>query len=521
MWESVPVAQDYADSDLTCCGRGLMGMDVPVAQPVSAPAAILAPQNGNAVPMPLGRRVTLTPASSIRPRRTRWLWAGRLALGTLALIGGREGLGKSTLAYTLAAAITRGQLEGEFHGVPRPVAVVATEDSWAQTIVPRLIGAGADLDLIFRVGVLTELDVETGLTLPFDLDALRAQLTASGAAMLILDPLMSRLDARLDTNKDADVRIALEPIVKIAEDSGTVVAGLIHVNKSGSSDALTSLMASRAFAAVARSVVFVLADPEDENGDRKLVGMAKNNLGRSDLPMLAYVIREQIVGRDEDDGQPITTGCLQWLAHAPQGSLSMLMADAAAGPPKLTAADRAETWLTGYLRERGGRAESKQVKEAGKAAGHSERSLKRALAGAQIATENTSTVPRRTEWVLSDGSTDDGPDEAPRARARAGGFRELGPTGPRESVNGPTGRLGPAEMPAPPVGPNLTGVLGPTGATVPTGLTSGNGFAAAPAAPVGPESGKPPARVREAAGMPPEQAALIDALRAEHRMTGS
>jgi hypothetical protein len=42
------------------------------------------------------RRVVLTPAANIHPRRVRWAWQGRVALGTLALLAGPEGLGKST-----------------------------------------------------------------------------------------------------------------------------------------------------------------------------------------------------------------------------------------------------------------------------------------------------------------------------------------------------------------------------------------------------------------------------------------
>jgi hypothetical protein len=41
------------------------------------------------------RHVVLTAASEIKPRRVQWLWADRMALGTLALLAGREGLGKS------------------------------------------------------------------------------------------------------------------------------------------------------------------------------------------------------------------------------------------------------------------------------------------------------------------------------------------------------------------------------------------------------------------------------------------
>jgi predicted ATP-dependent serine protease len=89
------------------------------------------------------RTLTFKRASDVQVRPVRWLWDGRIALGTLALVGGREGIGKSTLCYQLAADITCGRMRGAFYGEPKAVIVVATEDSWEHTIVPRLMAAGA------------------------------------------------------------------------------------------------------------------------------------------------------------------------------------------------------------------------------------------------------------------------------------------------------------------------------------------------------------------------------------------
>lgn len=432
MWATAPVSEPPLGEDLSCCGGpdsfGMMPGDraallnghvaaTALAVPAGlegAPAGYLAALAVNGAPRALGRRIVRTLASDITPRRVRWLWDERLALGTLALFGGREGAGKSTLCYTLAADITRGTLKGEHFGTPKPVAIVATEDSWEFTIVPRLMGAGADLTLVHKLSVATGEDLETSLVLPYDMNALRAELADSGAVMLILDPLMSRLDASLDTHKDADVRRALEPVTAIADDTGVVVAGLIHVNKTATTDALTSLMGSRAFAAVARTVLYVMADPGDETGARRLLALAKNNLGRSDLPMMAFTIAAGVVAKDPD-GRDITTGVLTWVTDVPQLTLAVLMATAAHGPEKVTAEDKAADWLTGYLRFHGGRAESKEVKDAGDKAGHKERTLQRALRQAEVVVENTTTKPRRTYWVLSDGTTDPS-----RANSRAG-----------------------------------------------------------------------------------------------------
>ena len=128
--------------------------------------------NGNSA----GRRVRLTPASTIKPLPVRWLWTDRVPVGEVTLTPGRGGLGKSTFHAWLIAHITRGTLPGSALGEPRPCIIAAAEDSWQRTIVPRLIAAGADMDLVYRVDVLTEGDAELSLTLPQDCDALTVEI---------------------------------------------------------------------------------------------------------------------------------------------------------------------------------------------------------------------------------------------------------------------------------------------------------------------------------------------------------
>jgi hypothetical protein len=122
---------------------------------------------------------------------------------------------------------------------------------------------------------------------------------------------MSRFDSTLDTHKDAEVRLALEPLVRVADVTGAAILGLIHVNKSMSTDRLTTVMASRAFAAVARAVLFVMKDPDDET--IRYFGQPKNNLGRTDLPTLTFRI-ESALAAQTDQG-PIYTGRINWIGE--------------------------------------------------------------------------------------------------------------------------------------------------------------------------------------------------------------
>ena len=340
------------------------------------------------------RRIRLTAASRIKPRPVRWLWNLRVALGTLCLLAGREGIGKSSIAYAIAGLITQGTLPGVYFGKPRAVIVAATEDSWEHTIVPRLMAAGANLDLIYRVDVSVTGGMDTEIILPSDLSQLEESVAQVDAALIMLDPIVSRLSPNLDTHKDAEVRIALEPLVALADRTGAAVLGVIHVNKSGGGDALNMVMGSRAFSAVARSVLFAMTSPEDENV--KFLGQPKNNLGRSDLPTLTYRISGAHVA-DTEEGE-IWTGRVDWL-----GEINMSIADAlvASGEDTDTrsATRDATEWLGDYLKSVGGCAASGAVKDNGKAVGHSARTLDRARKKLELSVDSSG-FPRQTYWRL-------------------------------------------------------------------------------------------------------------------------
>lgn len=340
------------------------------------------------------RVVRLTPASSIKPRRVRWSWQERLALGSLALLAGREGIGKSLLAYTLIAQITRGTLQGEYYSTPRAAIVAATEDSWEHTIVPRLSVAGADLSRVFRVDVATADLGDTELSLPRDLPDLEPRVIEVAAAIIVLDPMMSRLDVALDTHKDGEVRRALEPLVTLADRTGTTVLGIIHVNKSGTSDPLTSIMGSRAFAAVARSVLFVMTDPDDEQ--TRLLGTPKNNLGRSDLPTLSFRI-EGAKLTDPDDGD-IWTGKLTWTGETSRTITEALQA-AAENVGDKTSTSEAADWLQDYLASQDGSTDSAVAKREAAKAGHNLSAVQRARQCLGVTTI-TAGFPRRSVWSL-------------------------------------------------------------------------------------------------------------------------
>ena len=96
-----------------------------------------------------------TDPGAVRQRRKKFLGTGRSI----------PRVGESILAYWLVALIT-GAYCGEHYGQPKAVLVAAAEDSWEHTIVPRLMAAGADLDLVYRIEVITNVNVHSEITMP-------------------------------------------------------------------------------------------------------------------------------------------------------------------------------------------------------------------------------------------------------------------------------------------------------------------------------------------------------------------
>lgn len=265
--------------------------------------------------------IRLTPASSFAIAPVRWLWDGRMPQGEITLIPGREGVGKSVLMAWLAAAVTNGNLPGRHHGTPRAVLYAATEDSWAHGIAPRLLAAGARLDMVYRVDVVDpDTDEHRGLILPRDTTYLPERAREVGAALLICDPIISMVDEKINSFKAQELRKALEPLKDATEQAGLAAACLVHFNKT-IGDIMTMISGSRAWGEVARASIAVARD-DDADEVTNIVSQVKNNLGRLDLPNLTYTIDD--VRIETSFGEDAHPGRLRWTGETDTTAADLL-----------------------------------------------------------------------------------------------------------------------------------------------------------------------------------------------------
>ena len=256
-------------------------------------------------------RLRVKPASAIKPEPTEWLWRDRIPLGSATLLAGRQGLGKSTLTLDCAAKLSNGTLEGDLIGEASATLVVSYEDNAASTIVPRLVAAGADRSRVHLVTAEQEGEPDL-VSLPGDVWELAESARACRARLLIVDPFVASLGGGVDAHRDQDVRRALAPLARLAEEAELAVLLAIHFNKGAGTDVLLRISGSTAFSAGARSVLAFGPDPDDPDGDERVLSHEKCNVGPR-ASSLAYRIEGCEI---HDDADPVETSRLVFLGES-------------------------------------------------------------------------------------------------------------------------------------------------------------------------------------------------------------
>lgn len=239
--------------------------------------------------------VILTDLSLVRPKAIDWVWRDWLARGMLHILAGRPGTGKTTLALTAAATLTKGGTWPDRTPCQRGrVLIWSGEDDLDRVLVPRLIAMGADMT---QVRAVTGMPGVRGRQRPFDpskdMPALAQQLRkAGGADLLILDSIVSAVSG--DSHKNTEVRRGLQPVVDLAQEFNCAVLGISHYTKgTDGRDPVERVSGSLAFGALARLVLASAKMPDNEGGGY-LVVRAKSNIGPSGGGFRYQLLVEQL-----------------------------------------------------------------------------------------------------------------------------------------------------------------------------------------------------------------------------------
>jgi AAA domain len=258
----------------------------------------------------------LISAGGVKMQRVDWLWDNYIPRGKVSDIQGNPGDNKSTLTADFAARVTRGWPwpDDALGGKPGDVLILSSEDDARDTIVPRLAAAGADLDRVHLIGT------SSLPTFPEDCDQLEQAIRKYDARMVVIDPLDSYLNPKIDGNKNSDVRRVLTRLRAVAEATGCAILMIRPLSKDPKvTNALYRGLGSIGYTGAARATFLVGRLPEDPEV-RVLTGI-KCNLG-SMPPALGFKIGEVTV--NGHDGEPIKTIKTEWIGPVKVSSRDML-----------------------------------------------------------------------------------------------------------------------------------------------------------------------------------------------------
>jgi hypothetical protein len=285
-------------------------------------------------------------AANIKPKRIDWFWPNRFARGKVGLIGGHPDEGKSLIIADMIARATRGDDWpcGEGHAPMGNAILLTAEDDLDDTVIPRLIAAGADLNRVYIVPMVKKADGGSRMfSLLTDLEMLERKIEEIGdVALVAIDPVSAYLGiGKMDSYRSSDVRGVMAPLVALGQKHDLAMVGILHFNKNANvTNAMLRFSDSVAFVAAARHAFVVTKDPDNEG--RRLFLRAKNNLA-ADSKGLAYSIHVPVVATDAIGD--IVAPCIAWSNQHVNMTAEEALTAAAGNDAEPTATDDAIDFL--------------------------------------------------------------------------------------------------------------------------------------------------------------------------------
>ena len=307
----------------------------------------------------IGSRPDLVRLSDVPSRAVDWLWEPFIPARMLSMISGDPGTGKSFIALSVCADLTRGKLRDGRIVDPANCLYLSVENPLPETIRPRFDLLGGDASrLIALQGTIFAKDGEEqrGAITLADTRTLEDAIAKTQARLIVVDPIQSYFGQNVDLHRSNETRPVLDGLSKLAEAHGCAILLLRHLSKQGGGKAITRGLGSIDLSGAVRSEMLAGSLPDDPES-RALVHI-KSNVGRMGHT-IAYLIDDQ--------------GRFSWT-----GESSITTADLLAAPESeaRSTVDRAKEWLTDLLRS--GSKGTKEIFELAEAEGFKEKTIRRA-----------------------------------------------------------------------------------------------------------------------------------------------
>ena len=202
-------------------------------------------------PKEIPKSVPMICMNDVEQTEVDWLWYPYIPFGKLTIVQGNPGEGKTFFAMQLAAACTNQKFLPDMEPFePFNMIFQTAEDGLGDTVKPRLVSSGADLQRVLVID-----DTENPLTLADD--RIEKAIRENNAKLMVIDPLQAFLGSNVDMNRANEVRPVFRKLADIAQSTGCAIVMIGHLNKASGTQSTYRGLGSIDIAAVVRSILFV------------------------------------------------------------------------------------------------------------------------------------------------------------------------------------------------------------------------------------------------------------------------
>lgn len=245
-------------------------------------------------------------ANEVRAEALEWLWPDRVPRGKVTIIAGFPDQGKSQIMLKIAAIVsTGGDWPNDEGSCPEGVAIIlSSEDDEADTLIPRLAAAGANLANVITIRSMVKevvdgkktrrvLNIEDDLA---KINIIIKDLASKGRYVRFIgfDPINAYFGGprKGDSHKTADMRALLTPLAEWAGRLKIAICAISHFNKGSNNHTLYRITDSSAITAAARSVYVAVRENSDkpDEAPKRIFVPIKHNLAKDAIKGIEYDI---------------------------------------------------------------------------------------------------------------------------------------------------------------------------------------------------------------------------------------
>lgn len=245
-----------------------------------------------------GRVIDLDALLAKPPRPIPWRVRDVVADGTLTIISGESGAGKSWLAQALCTGVARGQSVAGLHCAKGTALYIDAEMGPQMFVDQRLRPTGANAAEFNYVDAMG-LDISRS----DDLGWVRRQVEKMDTNLVVIDSLRRLTPSKAENDSD-DMAPAVSALAKLARDTN---AAIVLVHHKGDSEKF--FRGSTAIKDQADALFALLRDPNDENAPRCLrCGGGRGKMRYAPEPADVYLDISPEAGGVAISGPPEDTG---------------------------------------------------------------------------------------------------------------------------------------------------------------------------------------------------------------------